>query len=111
MTLPNELHPGFLASAGGSGDLGDPIEQSLRNDGTAQFYRSSFPIPSQWTASFWFKFGRGYRSTGGGGYAFSWHFSGTSYVICGLGIGHIHQATCAAFVQCQERDFRPVDLG
>ena len=36
MTLPNELHPGFLASAGGSGDLGDPIEQSLRNKGSGQ---------------------------------------------------------------------------
>jgi len=29
MTLPNELHPGFLASAGG-GDVGDTIPQSLR---------------------------------------------------------------------------------
>ena len=87
MTLPNELHPGFFSAAGG-GDLGDPIEQSLRNRGTGQFYRSSFPLKSRWTASFWFKFGRGYRSTGGGGYAFSWHFSGTSYVICGLGIGY-----------------------
>ena len=88
MTLPNELHPGFFSAAGGGADLGDPIEQSLRNDGTASFYRSSFPIKSRWTASFWFKPGRGYRSTGGGGYAFSWHFSGTSYVICGLGIGY-----------------------
>ena len=87
MTLPNELHPGFFSAAGGGGDLGDPIEQSLRNRGSGQFYRSSFPIKSRWTVSFWFKFGRGYRSTGGGGYAFSWHFSGT-YVICGLGIGY-----------------------
>jgi len=60
MTLPNELHPGFLASAGGSGDLGDTIAQSLRFKHGHKIERNlqtqfgSFSSTA--TLSFWIKF-------------------------------------------------------
>jgi hypothetical protein len=61
MTLPNELHPGFF-SAGGGGDLGDTIGQSLRfrSDAVTNLVRtpSSSGNRQTWTYSFWFKLGK-----------------------------------------------------
>ena len=59
MTLPNELHPGFLASAGG-GDLGDTIEQSLRFSASNldfQYVPSTTGDRRKWTWATWVKRG------------------------------------------------------
>ena len=53
MTLPNELHPGFF-SAGGGGDLGDTIEQSLRFHG-GTLSRSQGSNDSVYSISWWVK--------------------------------------------------------
>ena len=62
MTLPNELHPGFLASAGGGGDVGDTIQQSLRfkngpNVRVAYLQDSDITIQATSTFSGWIKIG------------------------------------------------------
>ena len=60
MTLPNELHPGFLASAGGGADLGDTIEESLRFRGSHYLYRNATTPTdaTKFTLSFWIKRGQ-----------------------------------------------------
>ena len=58
MTLPNELHPGFLASAGGGGDVGDTIQQSIRlRDDSSELTSTlaATPSSSTITVSFWLK--------------------------------------------------------
>ena len=54
MTLPNELHPGFLASAGG-GDVGDTIQQSLRFRNVNYLANGSLTIQGTSTMSMWVK--------------------------------------------------------
>ena len=55
MTLPNELHPGFFSAAGG-GDVGDPIDQSLRfKDRNDYLEKTSYTCPTTFTLSCWFK--------------------------------------------------------
>lgn len=57
MTLPNELHPGFFSAAGG-GDVGDPIDQSLRFKGSTldfQYTPSTTGSRQTWTWATWVK--------------------------------------------------------
>ena len=57
MTLPNELHPGFFSAAGG-GDVGDPIDQSLRFKGSTldfQYTPSTTGDRQTWTWATWVK--------------------------------------------------------
>ena len=55
MTLPNELHPGFFSAAGGGGDLGDTIEQSLRFHNENYLANGSLTIQGTSTMSMWVK--------------------------------------------------------
>ena len=55
MTLPNELHPGFFTAAGGGGDVGDTIQQSLRFKNVNYLANGSLTIQGTSTMSMWVK--------------------------------------------------------
>ena len=100
MTLPNELHPGFLASAGGA-DLGDTIEQSLRfvpssqTSGPYLVKSSGFANSGDiWTFSCWMKaWGPGGTTAQWQAAIMSWHDNSGSQTVDELFIFGNYPAT------------------